>query len=63
MSIVLSSICFIALSYFFIFNLFFQVAALIRSLPVEEQPKQVICTRRGMLDPLEVRLLPNCTLS
>ena len=35
-------------------NLFKKVAALIRSLPVEEQPKQVICTRRGMLDPLEV---------
>ena len=33
-----------------------KVAALIRSLPVEEQPKQVICTRRGMLDPLEVNI-------
>ena len=32
----------------------FQVAALIRSLPVEEQPKQIIVTRKGMLDPLEV---------
>ena len=31
----------------------FQVAALIRSLPVEEQPKQIIVTRKGMLDPLE----------
>ena len=31
-----------------------EVAALIRSLPVEEQPKQIICTRKGMLDPLEV---------
>lgn len=31
-----------------------EVAALIRSLPVEEQPKQVIVTRKGMLDPLEV---------
>ena len=31
-----------------------QVAALIRSLPVEEQPKQIIVTRKGMLDPLEV---------
>ena len=30
-----------------------QVAALIRSLPVEEQPKQIIVTRKGMLDPLE----------
>ena len=28
---------------------------LIRSLPVEEQPKQIIVTRKGMLDPLEVR--------
>ena len=35
---------------------FSKVAALIRSLPVEEQPKQVICTRRGMLDPLEVNI-------
>merc|ERR1719498_2172787 len=34
-----------------------EVAALIRSLPVEEQPKQIIVTRRGMLDPLEVHLL------
>ena len=34
-----------------------QVAALIRSLPVEEQPKQIIVTRKGMLDPLEVHLL------
>lgn len=32
-----------------------EVAALIRSLPVEEQPKQIIVTRKGMLDPLEVR--------
>ena len=32
-----------------------QVAALIRSLPVEEQPKQIIVTRKGMLDPLEAR--------
>lgn len=32
------------------------MAALIRSLPVEEQPKQIIVTRKGMLDPLEVRL-------
>lgn len=30
------------------------MAALIRSLPVEEQPKQIIVTRKGMLDPLEV---------
>lgn len=34
-----------------------EVAALIRSLPIEEQPKQVIVTRKGMLDPLEVHLL------
>ena len=38
-----------------------QVAALIRSLPVEEQPKQIIVTRKGMLDPLEVHLLDFCT--
>jgi len=31
-----------------------EVAALIRSLPVEEQPKQIIVTRKGMLAPLEV---------
>ena len=34
-----------------------EMAALIRSLPVEEQPKQIIVTRKGMLDPLEVHLL------
>lgn len=34
-----------------------EVAALIRSLPVEEQPKQIIVTRKGMLDPLEVYIL------
>lgn len=34
-----------------------EVAALIRSLPVEEQPKQIIVTRKGMLDPLEVNFL------
>jgi pre-mRNA-processing factor 8 len=41
-----------------------EVAALVRSLPVEEQPKQVIVTRRGMLDPLEVHLLdfPNIVI-
>ena len=41
-----------------------EVAALIRSLPVEEQPKQIIVTRKGMLDPLEVHLLdfPNVTI-
>ncbi|KAI3379717.1 hypothetical protein SNEBB_004371 [Seison nebaliae] len=41
-----------------------EVAALIRSLPVEEQPKQIIVTRKGMLDPLEVNLLdfPNIVI-
>jgi pre-mRNA-processing factor 8 len=41
-----------------------KVAALIRSLPVEEQPKQIIVTRKGMLDPLEVHLLdfPNIVI-
>ena len=41
-----------------------EVAALIRSLPLEEQPKQVIVTRKGMLDPLEVHLLdfPNIVI-
>jgi pre-mRNA-processing factor 8 len=41
-----------------------EVAALIRSLPVEEQPKQIICTRKGMLDPLEVHCLdfPNIVI-
>ncbi|PAA59458.1 hypothetical protein BOX15_Mlig008656g1, partial [Macrostomum lignano] len=41
-----------------------EVAALIRSLPVEEQPRQVITTRKGMLDPLEVHLLdfPNIVI-
>eukprot|EP00357_Protocruzia_adherens_P030356 CAMPEP_0114989014 /NCGR_PEP_ID=MMETSP0216-20121206/9943_1 /TAXON_ID=223996 /ORGANISM="Protocruzia adherens, Strain Boccale" /LENGTH=1597 /DNA_ID=CAMNT_0002351907 /DNA_START=96 /DNA_END=4889 /DNA_ORIENTATION=- len=34
-----------------------EVAALIRCLPIEEQPKQIIATRNGMLDPLEVHLL------
>jgi pre-mRNA-processing factor 8 len=41
-----------------------EVAALIRSLAVEEQPKQIIVTRKGMLDPLNVRLLdfPNIVI-
>lgn len=41
-----------------------EVAALIRSLPIEEQPKQVIVTRKQMLDPLEVHLLdfPNIVI-
>ncbi|TXG53762.1 hypothetical protein EZV62_019018 [Acer yangbiense] len=34
-----------------------EVAALVQSLPVEEQPKQIIVTRKGMLDLLEVHLL------
>ncbi len=40
------------------------MAALIRSLPVEEQPKQLIVTRKGLLDPLEVNLLdfPNISI-
>ncbi|CAN9396176.1 unnamed protein product [Alternaria alternata] len=33
-----------------------EVAALIRSLPVEEQPKQLIVTRKGLLDPLEAAM-------
>ncbi|KAK4377604.1 hypothetical protein RND71_003900 [Anisodus tanguticus] len=34
------------------------------SLPVEEQPKQIIVTRKGMFDPLEVHLLdfPNVVI-
>lgn len=41
-----------------------EVAALIRALPIEEQPRQIIVTRRGMLDPLEVHLLdfPNIVI-
>lgn len=41
-----------------------EVAALVRSLPIEEQPKQVIVTRKGMLDPLEVHLIdfPNIVI-
>eukprot|EP00241_Pyramimonas_parkeae_P014868 CAMPEP_0114310796 /NCGR_PEP_ID=MMETSP0059-20121206/19450_1 /TAXON_ID=36894 /ORGANISM="Pyramimonas parkeae, Strain CCMP726" /LENGTH=2336 /DNA_ID=CAMNT_0001434863 /DNA_START=49 /DNA_END=7060 /DNA_ORIENTATION=- len=41
-----------------------EVAALVRTLPVEEQPKQIIVTRKGMLDPLEVHLLdfPNIVI-
>ena len=41
-----------------------EVAALIRSLPNEEQPKQLIVTRKGMLDPLEVHMLdfPNIAI-
>lgn len=32
-----------------------EVAALVRSLPVEEQPKQVIVTRKGMLGMYRIR--------
>ena len=41
-----------------------EVAVLIRSLRTEEQPNQIIVTRRGMLDPLEVNLLdfPNIVI-
>ncbi|KAJ1927298.1 hypothetical protein IWQ60_003038 [Tieghemiomyces parasiticus] len=41
-----------------------EVAALIRSLPIEEQPRQLIVTRRGMLDPLEIHCLdfPNVVI-
>lgn len=34
-----------------------EVAALVRSLPVEEQPKQVIVTRKGMLGVLYMHVL------
>jgi pre-mRNA-processing factor 8 len=34
-----------------------EVAALIRSLPLEEQPRQIVVMRKGMLDPLELNLL------
>ncbi len=37
-----------------------EVAALVRSLPVEEQPKQVIVTRKGMLGML-LRAIILCT--
>lgn len=41
-----------------------EISALIRSLPKEEQPKQVIVTRKAMLDPLEVHMLdfPNIAI-
>lgn len=41
-----------------------EVAALVRSLPAEEQPKQLIVTRKGLLDPLEVHMLdfPNISI-
>ena len=34
-----------------------EVAHMMRGLPVEEQPRQIIMSRRGMQDPLEVHLL------
>jgi pre-mRNA-processing factor 8 len=41
-----------------------ETAVLIQSLPLEEQPNQIIVTRKGMLDPLEVHLLdfPNIVI-
>merc|ERR1711861_67552 len=41
-----------------------EVAVLIRSMPSEQQPNQIIVTRKGMLDPLEVNLLdfPNIVI-
>eukprot|EP00835_Amoeboradix_gromovi_P001880 NODE_96_length_21330_cov_0.419858.p1 type:complete len:2207 gc:universal NODE_96_length_21330_cov_0.419858:801-7421(+) len=40
------------------------VSALIKSLPIKDQPQQLIVTRKGMLDALEVHLLdfPNITI-
>ncbi|CAH6720476.1 pre-mRNA-splicing factor 8 [[Candida] jaroonii] len=41
-----------------------EVAALVRSLPKEEQPKNLIVTRKGITDPLEVHMLdfPNVSI-
>ncbi|CAH2079062.1 unnamed protein product [Thlaspi arvense] len=41
-----------------------EVAALMRSLPVEEQPKQVIVTRRGLLEPVQKHMndFPNVVI-
>ncbi|KAI5962637.1 PRP8 [Candida pseudojiufengensis] len=41
-----------------------EVTALIKSLPKEEQPKQLIVSRKGMMDPLEVHMLdfPNISI-
>ncbi|CAE7570476.1 Prpf8 [Symbiodinium sp. CCMP2592] len=41
-----------------------EVAALIRSLPAEEHPKQIIATRKGMLEALKVQLVeyPNIVI-
>jgi pre-mRNA-processing factor 8 len=42
-----------------------EVAALIRSLSIEEQPRRIIAARKGMLDPMEVHLLdfPNIVIT
>ena len=34
-----------------------EVGAIIRSLPLEKQPHQIIVTRKGLLDPMEVQLV------
>ncbi|KAI3402314.2 PRP8 [Candida oxycetoniae] len=41
-----------------------EVTALVKSLPKEEQPKQLIVARKGMMDPLEVHMLdfPNISI-
>nr|XP_048326705.1 pre-mRNA-processing-splicing factor 8A-like [Ziziphus jujuba var. spinosa] len=39
-----------------------EVAALVRSLPVEQQPKQIVATRKGMHDPLEANFLDFCNV-
>ena len=41
-----------------------EVSALVRSLPKEEQPKQIIVTRKAMMDPMEVHMLdfPNISI-
>lgn len=41
-----------------------EVSALVRSLPKEEQPKQLILTRKAMQDPMEVHMLdfPNIAI-
>jgi len=41
-----------------------ETTALIRSLPIEEQPKQLVVTRKGMLDPLEAHCIdfPNVVI-
>ncbi|PWZ00736.1 PROCN-domain-containing protein [Testicularia cyperi] len=41
-----------------------ETIALVRSLPIEEQPKRIIVSRKGMLDPLETHSLdfPNLSI-